>query len=565
MSSQKKLIKQVLEEHPEPTVALNPLTGFHIDDLRQIAGKAAMQGVRQPLILGKHLASHARKLVDIRAKKTDYKPGARDRRFQDEAWQDSGVYQRLMQRYFALNESLEEWVEDLDLDAVDKLRAEFLLRIVGDSISPTNTLLGNPEVLRKARQTRGKSILKGLKNLLDDVRNNHGIPAQVKSDNFQLGKNLAVTPGAVVFKNEVLELIQYKPATEQVHRRPLLFVPAMVNKFYVLDLSPDRSMLKFALDNGLQVFMVSWRNPGIEQSAWGVEKYALALMEAITAVKAITRCKDLNLYTLCSGAMMTLAMASSMKGRGDNSIHSMTIGVCMLDLQRTDMEMTALAGPEVYEKVKKRSRKAGILNGHQLATSMLWLRPQDLIWGNVVNNYLLGNEPPEFDLLFWNNDWTNLPAQLHCDVIDMFHKGTLTRAGALSVDGAPVDLGNLDCDKYIVGGMSDHITPWKACYRSVHAYGGNNEFVLSNSGHMQTLLNSPTKNRASYFLNKDVPAEAQEWFDGAQLNQGSWWLHWRDWISERSLAKKSAPRKLGSKAYPAGIAAPGEYVHEQSE
>ncbi|MEH6549292.1 MAG: alpha/beta hydrolase [Pseudomonadales bacterium] len=565
MNSQEKLIQQVLEEHPEPTVALNPLTGFHIDDMRQIAAKAALQGMRQPLILGKHLASHARKLVDIRANKANYKPAVRDRRFQDEVWQDSAFYQRLMQRYFALNESLEEWVDDLDLNTVDKLRAEFLLRIVGDSIAPTNTWLGNPQALRKARQTRGKSVLKGLKNLLGDVRNNHGIPAQVKSDNFELGKNLATTPGAVVFKNEVLELIQYQPATEQVHRRPLLFVPAMVNKYYVLDLSPDRSMLKFAVDSGLQVFMVSWRNPGIEQSTWGVEKYALALMEAITAVKTITRSKDLNLYTLCSGAMMTLAMASAMKGRGDNSIHSMTIGVCMLDLQRTDMEMTALAGPQVYEKVKKRSRKAGILNGHELATSMLWLRPQDLIWGNVVNNYLLGNEPPEFDLLFWNNDWTNLPAQLHCDVIDMFHKGTLTSAGALSIDGAPVDLANLDCDKYIVGGTSDHITPWKACYRGVHVYGGNTEFVLSNSGHMQTLLNSPTKKRASFFLNKDLPVAADEWLKGAELEQGSWWLHWRDWLSERSLGKKSAPRKLGNKVYPAGVAAPGEYVYEQSE
>jgi polyhydroxyalkanoate synthase len=565
MSDQKSLIQQVLEERPEPTVALNPLTGLHLDDVKEIFSRTALQGARQPLILVEHLSNHARKLVDILARNSDLVPDNSDRRFGDDAWRDNGGYRRLMQSYLAMNESLQEWVDDLELGTVDRLRADFLLRIIGDSIAPTNTLLGNPQALRKARETRGGSLLRGMKNLLADVRDNHGIPSQVKGDSFVLGENIATSAGAVVFRNEVLELIQYAPTTAQVHRRPVLMVSAMINKFYALDLTPQKSFIKYCVDNGLQVFAVSWANPQMENADWGIEKYALAVMEAITAVKSITRCKDLNLFSLCSGAMMSSAMAACLKARGDNSIHSMSIGVCMLEMQQHDMEMSAFASPEVFERVKQRSKKAGVLRGHELALSMLWLRPRDLIWSNVVNNYLLGNEPPEFDLLYWNNDWTNLPSQLHADVIDMFSTACLSRPGEMSIDGTALDLQALDCDKFFFGGLSDHITPWKACYRSAQAFGGNKEFLLSNSGHMQTMLNSPKKRNASFFINKALPGEADTWLDEAQLEQGSWWLYWRDWIESRSLSKKKAPQRLGNKAYPAGVAAPGDYVYQQSE
>jgi len=546
VTAREELIRQVLEERPEPTVALTPFTGLHFDDLKEIASRTALQGVRQPLILGKHLTSHARKLVEILASGSEYSPEQGDARFRDEAWQESGIYKRVMQAYLAMNESLEEWVDDLNLDSVDRLRAEFLLRIIGDSFSPTNTLLGNPVALRKARETRGRSLLQGMKNLVRDVRNNHGIPSQVKGGSFELGKNIAISPGAVVFRNDVLELIQYAPTTVKVHRRPLLMVSAPLNKFYALDLTPDRSMIKYGVDNGFQVFAVSWANPTLEDADWGVDKYITAVMEAIPVVKAITRSKDLNLFSLCSGAMMMSAMAACLKARGDDSIHSMTIGVCMLEMQQDDMEVSAFASPAVFKQVKKRSTKAGVLRGHELALSMLWLRPQELIWGNAVNNYLLGNEPPEFDLLFWNNDWTNLPGQLHCDVLDMFATANLLTPGAMEVDGTALDLQAVNCDKFIFGGLSDHITPWKACYRSALAFGGKKEFVLSNSGHMQTMLNAPGKKRASFFVNKALPEQADDWLEGADLEQGSWWPHWRDWLQARSLSRKAAPKRLGS-------------------
>lgn len=565
MTDRNSEIRELLQEQPETTVALNPLTGLQWEDLRDIASKVATQGARQPLILGKHFAGHLRKLVDILADSSDFTPDKRDRRFQDESWQESSFYRRLMQSYVALNESLHEWADDLELDEIDRLKADFLLRVIGDSISPTNTLLGNPVAMRKAIATRGQSLIDGLTNFIDDFQNNHGIPAQVKPDIFKVGENLATTPGAVVFKNEVLELIQYTPVTDKVYRRPLMMISAMINKFYCLDMTPDRSLVKYAVDQGFQVFIVSWFNPGAEQSDWGVEKYSLAVVEAIRAVQSITRSKDINLFALCSGAMAMAAMAAYLSAKADKSIHSFTVGVCMLAIEKQDMEMSAFVNQQTFDRVKRRSAKAGVLRGHELASSMLWLRPRDLIWGNVVNNYLLGNEPPEFDLLYWNNDWTSLPAQLHADVIDMFSTGCLLQKGGMSIDGTELDLATVDCDKFVVGALSDHITPWKACYRYARVYSGEVEFVLSNSGHIQTLLNSPAKKRASYFVNKAMPEAADEWLDSAELEQGSWWDHWSTWLKPRSSATKTAPARLGNKKYSPLAAAPGEYVHQQSE
>lgn len=565
MSKQAAMIQELLAERQEQTLALNPLTGFHLDDVREIFARMALQGVRQPLLVGKHLSSHLRKLVNILGDGADYAPEKGDVRFKDEVWRDSGLYQRLMQSYLALNETLQEWVEELELGNVDRLRAEFLLRIMGDTLAPTNTLLGNPEALRKARKTGGRSLVAGAKHLVNDVRHNHGIPAQVAGENFRLGENIATTAGAVVFSNEVLELIQYRPTTEKVHKRPLLMVGAMINKFYALDLSPDRSLIKFCADSGFQVFVVSWANPRREHAKWGLETYAAGVIEAIAAVKSITRSRDLNLFSLCSGAMATSPMAAYLKAVGDTSINAMTVGVCMLEMQRTDMEMGAFAGPQVIERVRQRSQKAGILRGHELALSMLWLRPQELIWSNVVNNYLLGNSPPEFDLLYWNNDWTNLPARLHSDVLDMFFGGDLMQPGKMVFLGESLDLTQLDCDKFILGGLSDHITPWQACYRSALAFGGDKRFLLSNSGHMQTMLNSPTRKNASYYINDELPQDEEEWLDTAQLQQGSWWQPWSEWLRARSGAEKNAPRKLGNTRYPAGVKAPGSYVYQQSE
>jgi polyhydroxyalkanoate synthase len=565
MNAGRKDTSQSGGEQPDSTVTLSPLTGLHPQDLLATAAKVAYQGVRQPLILGKHLSSHARKLVDILASHTDYQPQPHDRRFRDDAWQNQLYYQRLLQAYLALNESLNEWIEDLDLNGIDRLRAEFLVRVISDSLAPTNSLLGNPQALRKARESKGASLLRGAGNLLKDLRENHGIPSQVKEDAFKVGENLATTPGSVVFRNEVLELIQYQPTTAQVHQRPVVMLGAMINKFYAFDFTPERSLVKYSLDQGLQVFVVSWANPGREQAHWGLETYAMAVIEAVEAIKSITGSSDLNVVCLCSAAMASSAMAAYLSAIGDESVNSMTIGVCMLDMQPTDMEMSAFATEEIMARAKQRSQKAGILRGHELAQSMLWMRPQDLIWDNVVNNYLLGNDPPEFDLLYWNSDRTNLPASLHADVVDMFATGALLSPGQMQFDGQPLDLGAVECDKFFIAGESDHITPWKACYRAARGFGGDREFVLSRSGHIQTFLNSPAKRKASFYTGSGIPNSAEQWLVEAEVHQGSWWDYWWKWLKPRSGRKKAAPRKLGNREFPAGEAAPGSYVHQKAD
>ena len=552
-------------EKPEPTVAFNPLSGFELEDLLSTAGIVVRQAINQPLLFTKHLTSMGSKLVSALAGGDKYVPGKYDRRFVDVAWKESLVYSRLLQTYFAFVETLTEYAEDLEFDEQDQLRARFLIQLIEDSIAPTNTLLGNPQALRKAWQTKGVSLQKGCINFLTDVRNNHGIPAQVKGDTFIVGGNLATTPGCVVFQNELMELIQYTPNTCQVYARPLLIVGAMINKFYALDLTPERSMIKYCTDNHLQSFVVSWANPQAEQSDWGVEKYAFALIEAINAIKSITDSEDVNVYALCSGAMTTSALTAYLYARGDTSIFSLTIAVCMLDMKSNDMEASAFLSDDLREKSIKRVQQDGILPGYKLARSMLLLRPKDLIWNNVVNNYLLGEDPPEFDLLYWNNDWTNLPAQLHTDFVNMYATSHLLQADKMELNGTKLNIGKIQCDTFFVGGTSDHITPWQACYRAACAFGGNKEFVLSNSGHIQTLINSPHKKRTSFYRNSRWSESASQWRETAQLQDGSWWAYWLPWVQSRSAEKKVAPETPGNASYPGGVAAPGEYVFQSSE
>ena len=407
--------------------------------------------------------------------------------------------------------------------------------------------------------------MSGAKNILDDWRNNHGIPRQVSGANFSVGNNLATTPGQVVFRNEVLELIQYENPRSNVYRRPVVMVSAMINKYYALDMTPDRSLVRHCLDQGLQVFVVSWANPQVEHAHWGIEHYGRAVAEALTAASDITRCDAVNLFALCSGGMAMSAMAAWLSARGDSPIHSMTIGVCMLEMAATDMEMSAFANEALYERVKKRSQKHGILRGHELETSILCMRPRDLIWSQVVNNYLLGEEPPEFDLLYWNNDWTNLPAALHADVIDMFSTGSLLEPGCMQFGDVPLDLTSVTCDKYFVAGRSDHITPWEACYRTASGFSGERRFVLSDSGHIQTLLNSPAKSRARFFRSDVMPDSAGDWLRCAETVNGSWWSDWATWLKERSGTMRRRPTRSGNRRYPGICAAPGTYVHQSSE
>ena len=553
---------QVGEGAADSTLALNPVVGIRKEDLVDATRSTALQAVRQPIVAARNIAGFGRKLVDIASGANSYEPGRKDRRFDDPAWHKNWFYRGLLQSYLALQESLDEWLVDVDFSELDEQRAKFLFSILGDSIAPTNTLLGNPAALRRVLDTGGVSLKTGFEQLLDDMRNNGGMPSQVDRSKFEVGGNLATQPGAVVFRNELLELIQYQPVTGKVHERPLIVIPAPINKFYVFDLSPEKSFFRFCIEQGFQVFAVSWCNPSPAHSQWGLDDYIKALKEAQVAIREITRCEEVNLYAPCSGGVIASLLLGHLRALGDTSIQSLTLPVCVLTPAGEDSDLTLFVNDSNIEASRKNSKKAGVLRGRDLARVFSWMRPNDLIWNYVVNNYLMGNRPPAFDILYWNGDTTNLPAQLHNDFLDIMLGGALARAGEATICGTPIDLGAVDADKYIVAGTSDHLTPWRACYRNTELMGKNSTFVLSSSGHIQCLINPPGSPKAKYFLNSDLPSSPDEWAAGATEHADSWWIHWADWLKARSGKKKPPPKRLGNRKYEAVDAAPGTYVFE---
>lgn len=550
------------EEAAANTLALNPLVGVSREELLGAAKATVYQGVRRPLSLMKAGTGYSKKLLDIAFHKRSYQAAPTDRRFNDTAWKNSWLHRGLLQSYLAFVESLDDWAEDADFDQMDEQRARFITRIIGDSLSPTNALVLNPAAMKQVIETGGKSVIAGVRNFVHDQKHNNGMPSQVDKSAFTLGENLATTRGSVVFRHEMLELIQYRPTTERVHRRPLLFIPPQVNKFYFYDLSPDKSFFKYCLDEGLQVFTISWRNPCSGHSDWGMDQYIDSLKEAIEVVQRISGSKTINVTAPCSGGITAAILAGHYQSLGLDVINSMTLPVTVLQQEDGDSDLTLFVNERAVEQSRRSSRRNGILKGKELAKVFAWMRPNDLIWNYVVNNYLLGNSPPVFDILYWNNDPTNLPAQLHSDFLDIIGNDALARPGDLSVCNTEIDLTAVDRDLFLIGGLTDHLTPWQACYRTTHLMGGQKEFLLVASGHIQSLVSSPSNPKARYFQNSETPATPTEWFGSATEVQGSWWPHWSEWIRSRSGAQKKAPAKVGNKVQPPICAAPGSYVME---
>jgi polyhydroxyalkanoate synthase len=349
----------------------------------------------------------------------------------------------------------------------------------------------------------------------------------------------------VVFKNDVLELIQYTPVTPTVHRRPLLAIPPQINKFYVLDLAPGRSLFEYLVQGGVQTFVVSWRNPGPAQRSWGLHTYVGAILEATEAIRDITASRDLNVLGACAGGITTALLLRQLASAHDAGVHAATLLVTALD-GGLDSQLGLLSTPPVIEAARLMSRQKGILEGHELGRAFTWLRANDLIWSYWVNNYLLGEEPPAFDILYWNNDTTNLPARLHSDFLDLLR--------------TPVDVSDVRVETYVLAGMTDHITPWTSCYATTQKLGGRCEFVLSSSGHVQSIVNPPGNAKAKFLVNPRPAKDHATWLEGAQERAGSWWEHWRTWLTERSGPTKKASARVGNRRHPAANPAPGTYV-----
>ena len=544
----------------ESTTAINTLVGFRRSEVIKSLGLMAGYAAKQPKPFAKHLKNYASEMLEIAKGNSELAPDKRDRRFKDPTWQTNGFYKRGMQSWLAMRQELDGWIADSRMHPADQVRAKFVTNLIVDALAPTNTLLGNPTAMKRLFETGGVSLARGLKNAYDDLRNNGGMPSQVDGRPFKIGENVANSKGAVVFKNEMLEVIQYQPKTEQVYKIPLMVIPPQINKFYALDLAPDKSMVRFLTKMGYQVFAISWRNPTRQHSHWGLENYVEALIEASDAIKKISRSPRINVTGACSGGITLALLLSELASRGDNRVNCYTLMVSVLDGKKSDSEVGLFVNDKAIEAARRQSAKKGILTGDELGRSFAWMRPNDLIWNYVVNNYLLGEDPPPFDVLFWNNDSTNLPAQLHSDYLDIFQDRRFRPDKEIPFMGNNVDLASVTQDGFMVAGVTDHITPWKACYRNVRLMGGETEFILSNSGHLQSLINPPGNPKALYYTNKDFPPRADRWLEGAESKNESWWIRWNEWLSERSGGMKKAPKSLGNKAYPPISQAPGEYV-----
>jgi len=550
----------IAEEAAETPNVLSPIVGISREDVLAAIGSIIGGAARNPFTFMQHVGSFGRNVVDILGGETKFAPEPKDRRFVDRAWLLSPVYRRLMQGWLAFQSEMHDFIKSLDLDPVEHGRAMLVADIMIDALAPTNSLPGNPSAVKLAVDTGGLSLVQGLRHALDDLRNNHGMPSQVDKTPFKVGENLATTEGAVVYRTEMLELLQYTPKTGNVRAMPLLFVPPQINKYYVLDLTPEKSMSRYLVDQGFQVFVVSWRNPGPEHRDWGLADYVAALVDVIGVVTAITGSEKVNISGGCSGGITTATLLSYLAAKNDRRVNSVTFWVCVLDPRMEDSDVGVLVTKRGIEMARKRSAKKGVLAGSDLSRVFAWLRPNDLVWNYVVNNYLHGQKPPAFDVLYWNNDSTNLSAALHSDYLSLYETQPFANPGKESILGETIDLGKVDIDAFIVGGVTDHITPWKACYRTTQMLGGKREFVLSNSGHIQAILNPPGNPKAKYFINDNLPATADEWAASASEVQGSWWERWASWLNERSGEEIPAPKKLGSRKFKPMDPAPGTYV-----
>lgn len=552
--------EKVAKQAAENTTAVNTLVGFRRSEVVKSLGIMAGYIAKQPKPFAKHVGAYGKELFDIVKGDSELAPHPKDRRFQDPTWSKNPIYKRGLQSWLAMRRELDGWINDSQMHPADKARAKFVTDLIGDTLAPTNSLLGNPAAMKKLYETGGVSLMKGLKNAYEDLKSNGGMPSQVDGRPFKVGENVANTPGAVVYKTEMLELIQYTPQSEKVRKIPLMIIPPQINKYYAVDLEPNKSMIRFLLKSGFQVFAVSWRNPSRQHSHWGLEEYVEELIAASDAVRKITRTKRINVTGACSGGTTMALMLSELAARGDDRINAFTLMVSVLDGKKSDSEIGLFVTDSAIEAARRHSRKKGILAGDELARSFAWMRPNDLIWNYVVNNYLLGEDPPPFDVLFWNNDSTNLPAQLHSDYLDIFQKRSFRPDKSEMFMDHIIDLSAVTQDCFMVAGITDHITPWKACYRNVRLFGGDTTFVLSNSGHIQSLLNPPGNPKAQYFHNEEFPPRADRWLEGAESYGESWWLRWSDWLGERAGDMKDAPKSLGNKAHPPVAKSPGEYV-----
>jgi polyhydroxyalkanoate synthase len=516
----------------------------------------------RPRTVAGRAASLAAELGRVAAGRSDVAPGRRDRRFADQAWTSNPVLSRTVQAYLACAGTAEMLLADAGLDWRDGERMRFVLTNLIDAAAPSNNPLISPVAWKAIIDSGGLSILRGLRALATDLSAPPRVPAMVAPDAFEVGRDMAATPGAVVARSEVCELIQYQPVTDAVHQVPLLIVPPMINKFYITDLAPGRSMIEYLVSQGHQVFAISWRNPDARHRDWDLDTYGAAVADALGAVRSICQAPQASICALCSGGIASAMVAAQLSATGRMAeLATLCLGVTVLD-QAQAGTAAAMIDERTAALAIAASQARGYLDGRSLAEVFAWLRPNDLIWNYWVNNYLQGQPPPPFDILYWNADTTRLPAAVHRDFIKLALANALTRPGAATMLGSPVDLGKVDIDSYVVGGIADHLCPWQSCYRSTALLGGSTRFVLSTSGHIASMVNPPGNPKSTFQTGPgdDNPADPADWLRAAETMTGSWWPDYSAWLGDRSGPQRDRPDRLGNASYPPLQAAPGSYV-----
>jgi polyhydroxyalkanoate synthase len=491
-----------------------------------------------------------------------------DKRFAAPEWSASPASAYTAQMYLLNARTLMQLAESMQGDAKTKARVRFAVQQWVDAMSPANFMALNPEAQKKALDTKGESVAQGLQQLFNDLRK--GSVSQTDESVFEVGRNVATSEGAVVFENELFQLIEYKPLTAKVHTRPMLFVPPCINKFYILDLQPENSLIRYTVEQGHRVFVMSWRNPdeSLAHFTWDdyIEKGPL---KAIEVVQQIGGQKQFNMLGFCVGGTLIATALAVLAARGEQPAHSLTLLTTLLDFKHTGVLDVFVDEPTVQMREMTLGEQApngpALLKGKELATTFSFLRPNDLVWNYVVGNYLKGEAPPPFDLLYWNGDSTNLPGPMYCWYLrHTYLTNELRQPGKLTVCGEKIDLGAIDAPVYIYGSREDHIVPWHAAYESTTILNSKRRFVLGASGHIAGVINPASKNKRSHWTNDKLPASADDWMASATEKPGSWWSDWSAWLKTQGGPMVAAPKGYGNKKLKAIEPAPGRYVKQKA-
>jgi len=495
-------------------------------------------------------------------------PAQGDKRFKHEDWHEHFLFDYIKQSYLITARWMHDQVASVEgLDDQTKKKVDFFTRQYIDALAPSNFALTNPEVFRETISSGGQNLVKGLNNLLDDIERGGGQLRISMTDAkaFELGVNIATTPGKVVFQNELIQLIQYEPTTKKTWKRPLLIIPPWINKYYILDLREKNSFMRWAVSEGMTTFVVSWVNPDEKLSHKNFEDYLTeGTLAALDAVEKATGEPDANVIGYCLGGTLLAAVLGHLAARKDKKIASATFMTSLVDFTAAG-ELEVFIDEAQVASLEKKMNERGYLEGSEMASTFNMLRANDLIWSFVINNYLLGRDPFPFDLLHWNCDSTRMPAAMHSYYLrNMYMNNMLAQPGALTLAGTKIDLSKVTTPAYFVSAIEDHIAPWKTTYAGPRLLGGRNRFVLSGSGHIAGMVNPPAANKYGYWTNDKLPDEPDEWFANAKQHEGSWWPNWREWITPH-LGREVPARVPGKGKLKVIEAAPGTYARIRAD